>query len=126
MTQQNEHPDGHNRRAFTRIFFDAESVLLQGDQAWSVQLVDISLHGLLVKTEEIDKIDQDAPLTASIHLGGDIQIVMQVTVAHTEDNKLGLACQEMELDSLIHLRRLVELNVGDTSLLERELNTLSA
>ena len=31
----------------------------------------------------------------------------------------------IELDSIVHLKRLVELNLGDESLLERELTELS-
>jgi hypothetical protein len=115
---------GSNRRAFTRIFFDAESVLMQGEHIWSVQLVDISLKGMLVETEEADQINPQAPVLAMTHLGGDVQIRMQMRVAHREDKRLGLQCESVELESLMHLRRLFELNVGDSSLLERELSAL--
>ncbi|MDP1756729.1 MAG: PilZ domain-containing protein, partial [Pseudohongiella sp.] len=38
-----------SRRAFTRIFFDAETVVIQGEHIWPVQLVDISLRGVLIR-----------------------------------------------------------------------------
>jgi hypothetical protein len=37
-----------------------------------------------------------------------------------------LLCESIDLDSITHLRRLVELNAGDPALLERELTALVA
>ena len=36
----------------------------------------------------------------------------------------GLICRNLDIDSATHLRRLVELNLGDPKLLERELSAL--
>ena len=38
------------RRDFTRIHFDARTELFQHKQCWPVELVDISLHGLLINS----------------------------------------------------------------------------
>lgn len=38
-----------DRRRFRRIAFDAKTALRQNGQEWQVQLVDLSLKGLLVK-----------------------------------------------------------------------------
>ena len=46
------------------------------------------------------------------------------TVAHREGRRAGLACQSIDVDSVTHLRRLVELNAGDPDLLQRELSAL--
>lgn len=114
-----------NKRAFTRIFFDAETVITQGDQLWQVQLLDISLRGVLVDMLPGQALDSRQPADISIHLGGDIQICMTGHVANARDNKVGLTCDFIDIDSMTHLRRLVELNTGDTSLLERELHLLA-
>lgn len=113
-----------HRRRFTRIFFDAETVLSQGEQEWSVQLIDISLQGILIRQLPGQNIDPDQPAEACIHLGGDIQIRMELRLANRDDDLLGFHCENIDLDSLTHLRRLVELNLGDTRLLERELSAL--
>jgi hypothetical protein len=42
------------------------------------------------------------------------------------DGQLSLSCTEIDLDSITHLRRLLELNLGDPDLIERELSDLSA
>lgn len=49
---------------------------------------------------------------------------MLVTLAHQKDGLLGLQCREIDLDSITHLRRLIELNLGSSELLERELGAL--
>lgn len=115
---------GAEQRAFTRIFFDAETVLTQGDEELLVQLIDISLKGILVRLLPGQAPDPEQPLDASIHLGGDIQICMNLEVVNREEELLGLRCRNIDLDSLTHLRKLVELNLGESDLLERELSAL--
>jgi hypothetical protein len=51
---------------------------------------------------------------------------MQGVITHVEGLYIGLACRNIDLDSVTHLRRLVELNLGDVALLERELSALVA
>ena len=49
---------------------------------------------------------------------------MNVKVAHVEGRYAGLVCEGIDIDSVTHLRRLVELNLGDPDLLDRELSSL--
>ncbi|MEX0738809.1 MAG: PilZ domain-containing protein [Pseudohongiella sp.] len=126
MTDENGYTtEQGSRRTFTRIFFDAETVVTQDDHIWPVQLIDISLRGILIQVLPDQKIIDDQPVDISIHLGGDIQICMTTHVANHHGNKVGLACDHIDVDSMTHLRRLVELNMGDTHLLERELSALN-
>ncbi len=53
-----------------------------------------------------------------------VRIVMEGAVAHRGDGRVGLRCTSIDMDSMIHLRRLMELNLGDPGLLERELFAL--
>ncbi|MCX8018285.1 MAG: PilZ domain-containing protein, partial [Rhodocyclaceae bacterium] len=57
-------------------------------------------------------------------LGPEATISMSATIAHLAGRHVGLHCDSIDLDSVTHLRRLVELNAGDASLLERELAAL--
>jgi len=117
----NEDP---NRRRFQRIDFDASTELVQGDQRWSVRLHDLSLKGLLVRRPQHWGAQSQMPLSARIRLADDAQVTMEVLLVHDKDDLLGFACQHIGLESMSHLRRLVELNLGDTALLERELAAL--
>ncbi len=78
--------------------------------------------GLLVKNPGDMAQNSGKSAEVVIHLAGDLQII--VRVAHQEQSRVGMICEDMELDSMVDLRRLVELNTGDTTLLERELSAL--
>jgi hypothetical protein len=53
-------------------------------------------------------------------------ISMWGTVVHIDGQQLGLRSDSIDLDSITHLRRLVELNAGDPEMLEREISLLIA
>jgi len=53
-----------------------------------------------------------------------MNITMHGRLTHIKGQKVGMLCDSLDLDSITHLRRLVELNAGDPDLLERELATL--
>lgn len=117
--------DTQERRRFTRISFDAKTELHQGGKVWQVELVDISLHGLLIEQPEDLIADMSANFDAVVHLAGEeITLNLPVRLVRIHPPYLGLECQAMDLESISHLRRLVELNIGDETLLERELEHL--
>ena len=91
---------------------------------WEVELLDLSLKGLLVRTPTGWSGDDAHPFLANITLASDIQVQIEVDLARTDNGQLGFVCRHIDLDSISHLRRLVELNLGDEGLLERELAAL--
>ncbi len=113
----------NEQRRFTRIPFVAQTRLSDANGAhWDCDLVDISLHGALV-TRPADwsgEPQQHFDLSSSLSDDNTV-IAMEVSVAHVEDDHIGFVCVHLDLDSATHLRRLVELNLGDEALLEREL-----
>ena len=117
-----QHPA--ERRRFTRIHFDAQTKISQGPLHWSVKLLDVSLKGLLVEKPLNWHPVTEQTFTANIHLSDETHVIMDVRLAHVEDQYLGFECTHIGLDSISHLRRLVELNMGDEQLLGRELRAL--
>jgi len=117
-----DHPS--DRRRFKRIAFDAKTELSQGQHRWSVQLVDLSLKGLLIQRPEPWLGDQSLPFEADIHLSDDVEVRMDVSLAHDDRHQLGFVCLHISLESIEHLRRLIELNLADQEELERELGAL--
>jgi len=116
----------HERRHFTRVTFDGNTFIVQGQQRWPATLIDLSLRGLLIETPPNFDPDSSQPLQAIIHLAEEATIRMDVSWRHTENGQSGFQCNNIDLDSIQHLRRLVELNVGDSILLERELAALGS
>jgi len=109
-----------NRR-FHRISFDAECELHWQDEVWVSEVLDISLKGVLVKRPEKWNVPLKQPCEVIIHLDDhETGIVMAVELRHIEEQRLGFKCQYIDLESATHLKRLVELNLGDQALLERE------
>jgi pSer/pThr/pTyr-binding forkhead associated (FHA) protein len=119
-TEQRETP----QRKFSRIPFEVDVTLHDEQRRWETRLLDISLHGALVTAPATFAATEDKRYRLTVHLEGGPDICMDVEVAHREDDELGLNCKDIDVDSITHLRRLVELNLGDPDLLERELSAL--
>ena len=119
----------HEQRHFSRIPFDAEVTLLgsTSGQQWKVMLMDISLKGALLEKPKDWNGKEGEKYHIDMRLNGaesDVKLAMDVSVAHIEEDRIGVNCINMDLDTATHLHRLVELNLGDESLLERELAEL--
>ena len=108
-----EHPA--NRRRFKRIAFDARTELSQGEYIWPVKLIDLSLKGLLIERPEPWLGDSGKDFFVDIHLSDDVDIEMDVHLAHEENGQLGFVCRHISLESIQRLRRLIELNLADRS-----------
>ena len=117
-----EHPA--NRRRFKRIAFDAITELSQGQFIWPVKLIDLSLKGLLIERPEPWLGDAEQDFFVDIHLSDDVDIQMDVHLAHEDQGQLGFVCRHIGLESIQRLRRLIELNLADEAELERELGAL--
>lgn len=112
------------RRHFSRIFFTAEVKLQCGDNEFTCRLLDISLKGALLDIENQPSSFQSEVCRLIVPLGEDEEIVMKGGIVHMEENHLGMRCSEVDLESMTNLRRLVELNLGDSAMLDRELTEL--
>ena len=112
------------RRQFTRVGFAAQAELIQEGNLVHAELMDISLNGLLVRTPEQYEFRTDIPCCVQIHLSDDTLIQMQVALVHSGSQCLGFHCTSIDMDSIIHLRRLIEINLNDPSAAERVLAEL--
>jgi len=114
------------RRKFTRIPFEAFAQLLCPAGAFDSEIIDISLKGVLLRRPENLSLNPGDPVQVVIHAVNDaFTISISTTLEHLEQDALGLAFTEIDIDSATHLRRLVELNLGDDVLLNRELAELA-
>ena len=112
------------RRKFSRILFDAHVELAQGEFHWRASLLDISLRGLLLQQTLPAEVIHTQPILVKILLSDHTCIAMSVMVAHQHHSQTGLMCASIDIDSVGHLRRLIELNLGDSLAAERELSEL--
>ena len=55
-----------------------------------------------------------------------IAIAMAGELTHVDEGRAGVLCRSIDLESITHLRRLIEVNLGDAAASERELKALIA
>jgi len=117
--------ESNENRHFSRISFNAKVQLhfQLTKEEQKARLLDISLKGALVEAEQpiVNSFKgKICNMTLLLGNGGEI-IEMEGKVTHQEGQHIGIECQHIDLDSITHLRRLVELNRGDEMLMKREL-----
>lgn len=113
-----------DRRRYTRVNFNAKVVFSQDERSFETTLVDVSLNGILLDTPQNYEIRADRLAEAHIVLTDDTEICMSVRLVHSGSDVLGFKCESIDVDSIGHLRRLIELNMGDPDAAERVLNEL--
>jgi hypothetical protein len=115
-----------NRRKFSRIPFRSEASLFLPDGEYVVDVLDLSLKGALIHPHANMFVTVGTTCTLKIRLDNvGTTIRMEATIVHHLANYYGLACRDIDLDSVTHLRRLVELNLGDEAMAEREFSILN-
>jgi PilZ domain len=113
------------RRRFSRITFHRPALLHVGRTRAVAEVLDVSLKGALLEVGPGAGVQVDQPCALEIRLdAGDAIIRMEGTVVHLRAGLVGVRCDTIDLDSVAHLRRIVELNLADDALLHRELAAL--
>ena len=117
---------GPEKRRFHRVSFEGAAFLsCDGTAEVRVDLVDLSLHGALIRSNrEGWRPLEGQPCLLRVPLAPDLDISMETRVARVEGEETGLVVERLDLGSARHLKRLVELNLGDDTLLNRDLAAL--
>jgi hypothetical protein len=104
----------HHRR-FRRIPFEAEVTLNVGRDSWSGELLDVALKGAMVGTKTPISLSLGTLCSLGITLPQtSVSLDFLAVLIHHEGNRYGFRFISENLETLTHLRRLIELNTGDT------------
>lgn len=112
-----------HKRRFRRIPFDAEVTLTVGDLLWSGELLDVALRGASAGS--------DMPLPVPLGCRGELRITLPDTpiildfeaeLIYSGESRYGFRFLSEKLETLIHLRKLIELNSGDVEATRSELD----
>lgn len=117
------------RRKYSRVALDLSGRLESEVQSKSylVHIRDVSLKGAFV---ELCNFESDPHMFRGqkyklvIELQATTKIIMHMVCRHVIEKKLGLECTRIDPESISLLKRLVEMNVGRSDILNRELNVL--
>ncbi|WP_188150760.1 PilZ domain-containing protein [Teredinibacter waterburyi] len=113
-----------DRRRFTRVQFDGKLSITQESKSYDCRLVDISLNGLLVDAPSQYELNTNTAVLVRIELSDDSVIEMKANLAHSSESILGFKCISIDVESISHLRRLIELNISAPEASERVLAEL--
>ncbi|KOO04965.1 PilZ domain-containing protein [Vibrio nereis] len=114
------------RRHFSRIVYRMPAVITQGLNTLSASICDLSLHGLLLTSEHSSVLQDTEQVNVTFTLPeSDVTIQLIANVVGVNNNMIRLSIDHIDIDSIGHLKRLVELNVGDDELLHRDIESLS-
>jgi c-di-GMP-binding flagellar brake protein YcgR len=117
------------RRKFSRINFTEQCSLSETTSGktvtWDTDILDISLNGALIRSPENYNKSENIPVLLSLKLtGSDIVLEIKGVICHQEESFLGVKFTSISLESISHLKRLIQLNLADESLLHREISQL--
>lgn|SRR5690606_26794330 len=113
------------RRQFTRFPFDGTVSFNFKGEIIQAKLIDISLQGALIELEHEWTQGIVHELHFDLHLNEQaFSVQFEGSIVHIEGKLVGISCEFIDIDSASHLKRLVELNLGDTLLLARELSAM--
>jgi hypothetical protein len=114
------------RRDFWRATFHSPARLTcTTGVTYETRVCDLSLKGAMLEMPEGWQGLEGESYRLQVDLSPEVAIRMQTTVVHVQGPRVGLRCDEIDIDSITALRRLVELNSGDAEMLERELSLLT-
>ncbi len=115
------------KRLFQRIRFAVTTEVEIDGVRYDTQLVDISLKGALLEFPHAEVLDRGLPCHLIVHLDlSDVTLSFTGVVAHSHDNLTGIKFITVDIDTMMHLRNLLELNSGDPELVRSELHALNA
>ncbi len=113
-----------NRR-FIRANFNTTGELRYGNEILTCKLLNLSLKGALIELEDKCPLKLDGDVKLKIKLvNSSIEINTEGMVVHKENQCLGIKFDSIDLDGMIHLRKLLEYNTEDPEQIENELANL--
>ncbi len=111
-----------DKRRFSRVGFAEKSIIEHDGHSFDVSLVDISLKGAMVSYGNEIKCSRGDRWKLSFLLGGsDIPMQFSTEVVHVHDNLAGVKFIETDLETMIHLRGLMEARTLDPDKVQSEL-----
>ena len=111
------------RRHFQRVPFATKADINCEGNKYLGELLDISLQGALVLGKGMIPLEDGSYCELSIHLlDSEITLQFEAELVHRRDNKFGFKFISEDTETATHLRRLLELNIGSSEAIDREID----
>jgi len=114
-------------RRFSRVRFEEQCLLEYGSRSLEGRLLNISLKGALVEFRDEGIFIPGDRWRLAFHLGNpDFVMRFGAEVVHTASRLAGFSFVESDLNTMFHLRNLLEARLLDPDRLKEELDCLTA
>ncbi len=117
------------KRHYKRVRFIEDVEITHANKIYPGVVADISIKGILIRLDKMpaeDVIEQNWRIR--LPLSGNVQIIVNAKPSHCDikSRAVGFEFIKIDVDSMAHLRRLLELNTGDAATVERQLGQMVA
>ncbi len=114
------------RRKFSRIIYKTPATITQNNVIWHTYLLDLSLKGALLATPKKWKQGNNKKFVVHFQLNkSEIYIELVLKLKQENLEHLRFEIDQIDINSASHLKRLIELNLGNEAVLQRELRELT-
>lgn len=102
------------KRRFTRVPFEGTARLQVGEQILTVELLDLSVRGAQLRLPVDAVLSEGAECRLILILEDSaIHLKLESQIRHVSEGQAGLIFNLIDVADMQHLRRLVELNLGE-------------
>jgi len=109
------------RRNFQRVPFETRAEINYNGKTYHGELLDISLQGALVLCKSPTPLKKGNRCELLIHLlDSEVALQFEADIIHRRDNNFGFKFISEDTETATHLRRLLELNIGSSEAIDRE------
>jgi len=114
MPNWRRHYGMEDKRHFSRINFSAPVQLTYENAEYKGELLDISLKGALIRLKTDISMKKGDYCNLRIRLPrSDIDLTFQVVLVYFHKDKYGFKFLSEDIDTITHLRRIIELNIAN-------------
>jgi len=113
-----------DRRRYNRVGFHVQAWMNVESVRESVDIVDISLAGALLYVNSDQAYQKGTRATLHLELSDDVELALNGLLHRYADHRYAFHRDLALCEADYHLRRLLELNLGDPALIERDIESL--
>ncbi|NOQ13621.1 MAG: PilZ domain-containing protein [Methyloprofundus sp.] len=112
----------HYQKRLTKL----QAVLTHEDSQWPCEIIDMSLHGCLLRFKHTwEQQNIESLYTLTIQAPEISAIIMNLSISHVIDNEAGFKCEHIDIDKSALLQHLLGEDSDSNKLLARELIELT-
>jgi hypothetical protein len=108
------------KRTRTRVPVHFAVSVLLGEVVIPTEIINISLNGILCTSSPL--FQNNALCKVVVSLSDDLQIVIDSKITRAGERESAISFISMDDESFIHLKKLVQFNVGDADRIDEELH----